>query len=71
MKSFINLKTGLVETPVNELVIEQYKKYADVYKEVSKEPTLNELRKKAKELGIKYNNKNTKDELLALINGLD
>lgn len=75
MKSFINLKTGVIETPNNSIVIEQYEKNTELYEEykavenkkADKEPTLNELKKKAKELGIEYDNKVTKAELLDLI----
>lgn len=72
MKSFINLKTGLIETPNNDMVVKQYEKHTDLYKlveekKVDKEPTLNDLKKKAKEMGIEYDNKVKKDELLALI----
>lgn len=75
MKSFINLKTGIIEIPNNSMVIEQYQKRTDLYaeykpvesKKVDKEPTLNELKKKAKEMGISYDNKVTKAELLELI----
>lgn len=79
MKSFINLKTGAIETPNNSMVIEQYEKYTEIYKEVSAENsiknaensvelTYNELKKKAKKMGIKYQNNITKAELLKLIN---
>lgn len=75
MKSFINLKTGVIETPNNSMVIEQCEKYTDLFKEykpvetkkADKEPTLNELKVKAKEIGIEYGNKVTKAELLELI----
>lgn len=75
MKSFINLKTGVIEIPNNRMVIEQYQKRTDLYaeykpvesKKANNEPTLNELKKKAKEMGISYDNKVTKAELLELI----
>lgn len=75
MKSFINLKTGVIETPNNSMVSEQYEKNTELYEEykpvdnknVVKEPTLNELKAKADELGIKYTKKVTKAELLNLI----
>ena len=60
MKSFINLKTGVIEIPNNRMVIEQYQKRTDLYaeykpvesKKANNEPTLNELKKKAKEMGV-------------------
>lgn len=75
MKSFINLETGVIETPNNSMLIEQYEKNTDLYKEykpvenkkADNEPTLNDLKKKAKEMGIEYDNKVTKAKLLELI----
>lgn len=68
MKTFKNLKNGVLEHVTNEKLISQYEKYTDVYKLVEdKEPTLNELKKKAKEIGIEYDTKVTKAELLELI----
>lgn len=70
MKSFINVLTGVVETPQNKLVIEQYEKNTELYKEYKpvSEPTLKELKEKADELGIIYKKKVTKKELLELLN---
>lgn len=72
MKTFKNLKTGVLEHVTNEKLIPQYEKYTDLYELVEenkadKEPTLNELKAQAKELGIEYNKKVTKAELLELI----
>lgn len=72
MKTFKNLKTGVLEHVTNEKLISQYEKYTDVYELVEdtkadKEPTLNELKAKADELGIEYAKKVTKAELLELI----
>lgn len=70
MKLFKNKKLGIIEKVSNELVIKQYEKYTEFYEEVkenTKEPTLNELKAQAKELGIEYDSKVTKDELLTLI----
>jgi len=72
MKTFKNLKTGVLEHVTNEKLIPQYEKYTDLYKLVEenkadKEPTLNELKAQAKELGIEYDKKVTKAELLELI----
>lgn len=72
MKTFKNLKTGVLEHVTNEKLISQYEKYTDVYelveyKKADKEPTLNELKAKADELGIEYAKKVTKAELLELI----
>lgn len=72
MKTFKNKKLGIIEHVTNELVIKQYEKRTDLYelisdKKADKEPTLNELKKKAKEMGIEFNNKVTKAELLDLI----
>ena len=53
--------------------IAQYEKYTDIYelvdgnKKADNEPTLNDLKKKAKEMGIEYDNKVTKAKLLELI----
>ncbi len=72
MKTFKNLKTGVLEHVTNEKLISQYEKYTDVYELVEdtkadKEPTLNDLKAKADELGIEYAKKVTKAELLELI----
>jgi len=72
MKTFKNLKTGVLEHVTNEKLIPQYEKYTDVYelvgdKKADKEPTLNDLKAKADELGIEYPKKVTKAELLELI----
>lgn len=72
MKTFKNKTLGILEHVTNEALIEQYEKYTDLYelvedKKSNNEPTLNELKKKAKEMGIEYDNKVKKDELLALI----
>lgn len=34
MISFVNLSTGVVETPSNQSVVEQYKKRPDLYRKV-------------------------------------
>lgn len=34
MSSFVNLTTGVIETPGNKSVVEQYKKRFDLYKEL-------------------------------------
>lgn len=72
MKTFKNLKTGVLEHVTNEKLIPQYEKYTDLFelvedKKADKEPTLNELKKQAKEMGIEYDTKVTKAELLELI----
>lgn len=69
MKIFKNKELGIIEKVKNEMVIEQYEKRPEIYEEIkeNKEPTLNELKAKAKEMGIEYDNKVKKDELLALI----
>lgn len=71
MKTFKNNKTGVIYEVTNEVLVEQYESRKDLYTEITKgatnEPTLNELKKKAKEMGIDYDNKVKKDELLALI----
>ena len=72
MKTFKNLKTGVLEHVTNEKLISQYEKYTDIYELVEdtkadKEPTLNDLKAKADELGIEYAKKVTKAELLELI----
>ena len=73
MKTFKNKKIGVLEHVTNEKLIAQYEKYTDIYelvdenKKADKEPTLNDLKKKAKEMGIEYGNKVTKAELLELI----
>lgn len=72
MKVFRNKQVGALEYVTNEALIKQYEKYTDLYelvedKKANNEPTLNELKKKAKEMGIEYDNKVKKDELLALI----
>lgn len=69
MKTFKNLKSGVLEHVTNEKLIPQYEKYTDVYELVkaNNEPTLKELKKQADALGIEYTKKVTKDELLELI----
>lgn len=72
MKTFKNLKTGVLEHVTNEKLIAQYEKYKDVYelvkeKEANNEPTLKELKEQADALGVKYASKVTKAELLELI----
>lgn len=69
MKTFKNLKTGVLEHVTNEKLISQYEKYTDVYELVkaNDEPTLNELKKQADALGVEYTSKITKAELLELI----
>ncbi len=72
MKTFKNLKTGVLEHVTNEKLITQYEKYTDTYellkeKEANNEPTLKELKEQADALGVKYDNKVTKAELLELI----
>ncbi len=72
MKTFKNLKTGVLEHVTNEKLIAQYEKYKDVYelvkeKEANNEPTLKELKEQADALAVKYTTKVTKAELLELI----
>jgi len=72
MKTFRNKLVGVLEHVTNEKLIAQYEKYTDVYelvedKKADKEPTLNDLKAKADELGIEYTKKVTKAELLELI----
>lgn len=72
MKTFKNKKTGVLEHVTNEVLIPQYEKYTDLFelvedKKADKEPTLNDLKAKADELGIEYKAKVTKAELLELI----
>ena len=74
MKEFRNLETGLIEVPHNAKVIKQYEKNTALYEEYKEElpkkttePTLSELKKQAKELGIEFDNKITKADLQELI----
>ena len=74
MKEFRNLETGLIEVPHNAEVIKQYEKNTSLYEEYKEElpkkttePTLSELKKQAKELGIEFDNKITKADLQELI----
>lgn len=73
MKTFKNKKTGVLEHVTNEKLLVQYEKYTDIYELVNEntkadnEPTLSDLKKKAKEMGIEYDNKVTKAKLLELI----
>lgn len=74
MKEFRNLETGLIEVPHNAEVIKQYEKNTALYEEYKEElpkkttePTLSELKKQAKELGIEFDNKITKADLQELI----
>ena len=72
MKTFRNLKTGVLEHVTNKKLLPQYEKYTDLYelvedKKANKEPALKELQAKAKELGVEFNTKTTKAELLELI----
>ena len=34
MKSFKDKRTGVIETPTNKDVIEQYEKHSDIYEEI-------------------------------------
>lgn len=75
MKSFINLATGVVETPNNSMVIEQYEKNTDLYEEykpiknnkISEEPTLKELKEQADTLGLTYDKRVTKAKLIEML----
>lgn len=73
MKTFKNKNTGVLEHVTNELLIEQYEKYTDVYEVINEnnEPTVSELKKKAKNLGITFNKNVTKEELLNLIHSTE
>lgn len=68
MKTFKNLKSGVLEHVTNEELLKQYETRTDLYELVgNKEPTLNDLKKEAKEMGIDFPNNIKKDELLTLI----
>lgn len=71
MKTFKNLKSGVLEHVTNEKLLEQYEKYTDVYEVVDekadKEPTLKELKEQADALGLTYNKKVTKAELTEML----
>lgn len=74
MKKFKNKMVGVIEVVTNEEVIKQYLKYNDIYELIEDkkaEPTLKELKEQADGLGITYNSKVTKAELLELINNND
>lgn len=72
MKIFKDLRTGVLEIVTNEKLLGQYEKYIDIYElvdydQTDKEATLSDLKKKAKEMGLKFDRKATKDDLLNLI----
>jgi len=68
MKTFKNLKSGVLEHVTNEELLKQYETRTDLYELVGdKEPTLNDLKKEAKEMGINFHKNIKKDELLTLI----
>ncbi len=75
MKTFKNLKIGVLEHVTNKKLIPQYEKYPEVYQLVDNENasdvTLDELKQKADSLGIEYPKRITKDKLLELINNAD
>ena len=54
MKTFKNLKTGVLEHVTNKSLFEQYEKYTDIYKEVEetkkeKKPTTSKSKTKENE----------------------
>ena len=68
MASFLNLSLGVIETPSNKSVVEQYKKRPELYKELKESTmhtnttpknmsnlTLKELKRQADILGLSYN----------------
>lgn len=67
---FMNVKTGAILEPNSNFTEEQMKK-SDMYKEVgkteTKEPTVQEIKAKLNELGIEFNDKAKKEELIALL----
>jgi len=80
LAKFINITTGVTETPHNNSVIEQYRKKTELYKELQEniasdniphknisECTLKELKEQADMLGLEYNKRAKKDEILALL----
>lgn len=73
MKTFKNLKTGVLEHVANEKLVEQYEKYTNVYelvdekKKDDKELTLNELKEQADALGLTYDKKVTKAKLTEIL----
>lgn len=66
---FKNIKTGAILEPNSKFTEEQMAK-SDMYvevKEVSKEPTVAELKAQLTELGIEFNANATKKDLLELL----
>ena len=71
MKTFKNLKVGVLET-VNVELAKQYEARPSIYAPVeteskTNEPTLKELKEQADALGIEYKAKVTKAELLEML----
>ncbi len=71
MKTFKNLKVGVLET-VNDELAKQYEARPSIYAPVeteskTNEPTLKELKEQADALGIEYKAKVTKAELLEML----
>lgn len=63
---FINLKTGLILEPTEEVA--KLMKESDLYQEYKKqEMTIAQIKKLLDEKGIEYNPKAKKDELIALL----
>ena len=80
MASFLNLSLGVIETPSNKSVVEQYKKRPELYKELKESTmhtnttpknmsnlTLKELKRQADILGLSYNKNASKAQILALL----
>lgn len=68
MKTFRNLKVGVLET-VNDELAKQYEDRPNLYKLVddTSEPTLKELKEQADALGLTYNKKVTRAELIEML----
>ena len=71
MKTFKNLKVGVLET-VNDELAKQYEARPSIYSQFQverkiNEPTLKELKEQADALGIEYKAKVTKAELLEML----
>lgn len=80
MASFLNLSLGVIETPSNKSVVEQYRKRPELYKELQDSIahsnttpknmlnlTLKELKQQADMLGLSYNKNASKTQILALL----
>ncbi len=65
---FRNIKSGIIEEPVNKMVIEQYEKHPEIWEKVKDSNNeYAELKAKATEMGIEFKSNIKKADLEKLI----